>query len=332
MTVEYPWQNAYGLSKLENGNAAALRTNTAYGSNKLTWWGEAHFMTMFQVNVNYTTTSEWSGYKQASNLGIYQGLVEKLVKGEDVTVVFYGDSITYGATASGSTGNYAPYQEPYAILFTKALADLFGYTVDFVDPKLTLPTNSSAINGGTMPTAAVPAQDYVAGTRGTITYVNTAIGGWKSIDGTNLFDTALKPFLEEYACDLFVIGFGMNDGSEDPTTYTKANVKSTVDKVLAITPDADIALVSTMVANNTSVGWYANSIGREQPLLDLAAEYRAAGVDCAVSCMTSTSEAVLTRKDFHDYSGNNINHPNDFFARIYAQTLLQCVIGYENLD
>ena len=67
-------------------------------------------------------------------------------------------------------------------------------------------------------------------------------------------------------------------------------------------------------------------------LLDLAAEYRAAGVDCAVSCMTSTSEAVLTRKDFHDYSGNNINHPNDFFARIYAQTLLQCVIGYENLD
>ena len=124
----------------------------------------------------------------------------------------------------------------------------------------------------------------------------------------------------------------MNDGANNPTTYTKANVKSAVDKLLEITPDADVVLVSTMVANNKSEGWYANSIGREAPLQALASEYRAAGVDCAVSCMTSTSEAVLTRKDFHDYSGNNINHPNDYFARIYAQTLLQCVIGYENMN
>ena len=43
--------------------------------------------------------------------------------------------------------------------------------------------------------------------------------------------------------------------------------------------------------------------------------------------MTSMSLSILTRKDFYDYSGNNINHPNDFFGRVYAQTLLETVVG-----
>ena len=52
---------------------------------------------------------------------------------------------------------------------------------------------------------------------------------------------------------------------------------------------------------------------------------------CDVMEMTSVSKAVLEKKAFHDYSGNNINHPNDFFSRIYAQTLLEVVVGYENI-
>ena len=48
--------------------------------------------------------------------------------------------------------------------------------------------------------------------------------------------------------------------------------------------------------------------------------------------MTSVSQAILKHKDFHDYSGNNINHPNDYFVRVYAQTLLQTVVGYENMN
>ena len=43
------------------------------------------------------------------------------------------------------------------------------------------------------------------------------------------------------------------------------------------------------------------------------------------------SQAILERKEFNDYSGNNINHPNDFFIRVYAQTMLQALLGYENL-
>ena len=63
----------------------------------------------------------------------------------------------------------------------------------------------------------------------------------------------------------------------------------------------------------------------------LAEQYREKGVPCAVTQMTSISLAVLECKEFVDYTGNNINHPNDFFGRIYATSLLQSVIGYENL-
>ena len=50
-----------------------------------------------------------------------------------------------------------------------------------------------------------------------------------------------------------------------------------------------------------------------------------------MACVTSTSKAILEHKEFQDYSGNNINHPNDWFCRVYAQTILQTLIGYENM-
>ena len=57
-----------------------------------------------------------------------------------------------------------------------------------------------------------------------------------------------------------------------------------------------------------------------------------AGKSVAVACVNSVTKAMLETKDFYDFAGNNINHPNDFLHRIYAQTLLQTVIGYENMQ
>jgi hypothetical protein len=39
--------------------------------------------------------------------------------------------------------------------------------------------------------------------------------------------------------------------------------------------------------------------------------------------MTEIHQYLLTKKLFRDMTGNNINHPNDFLARAYAQTLLK---------
>ena len=39
--------------------------------------------------------------------------------------------------------------------------------------------------------------------------------------------------------------------------------------------------------------------------------------------MTAVHESLLQRKRYADMTGNNINHANDYLARVYAQTLLK---------
>ncbi len=313
------------ITRAKYYNSSETMLQTEYDGKKVwTHWGEGQVMTNWQVNVNYTHTAEWEGYAQAAELEIYQNFVKKLQAGEDVTVFFYGDSITYGANASWLNG-YAPFQDSYPILFVKALADLFDYTVHFEASNLTAPNNGMA-------TSKVPTEDYVAGDRGTITYVNTAIGGWTSTDGVTYYDTFIKDKINAHGCDLFIIGFGMNDGGAQPR-QTSQNIEKVVDGVLELKPEANIVLLSTMVPNpNATNGWYGNQDKQEAQLIKLAEEYRADGKACGVACMTSVSLAILEEKEFHDYSGNNINHPNDYFVRVYAQTLLQTVIGYENMN
>lgn len=282
-------------------------------------WGEGQAMTNWQVNVNYTHTSSWEGYTQSSELAVYQNFIKKLQAGENVTVFFYGDSITWGANASWVNG-YDPKQLPYTVLFVQALADLFGYTVHYEAGNL----------AASMPTCNVPS-DYVAGDRGTITYINTAIGGWTSQDGVTNLEKFVKDKINLYGCDLFVVGFGMNDAATALPTFSK-NIQKITDAVLEMKPEAGIVLLATMVPNPDGIGWYGNQARQENVLKKLAESYRTDGTACAVCCMTSVSQAILKHKDFHDYSGNNINHPNDYFVRVYAQTLLQTVVGYENMN
>ena len=38
---------------------------------------------------------------------------------------------------------------------------------------------------------------------------------------------------------------------------------------------------------------------------------------------------ALEKKKYRDMTGNNVNHANDFTARVYAQTVFQTICGYE---
>ena len=285
---------------------------------KRLFWGE-YMIQPYQVNVTYTHKTAWDGYAQVCRRDVYDTFLQKLEAGEDVTVFFCGDSITYGANSSWHV-NESPYLYPYTVLFTHALADLYGYTVHYEDySHLELPVFETATR--------VPVEDYVAGNRGTITYVNTAMGGWSSPNGVEFMQTHLCEPVARHGCDLLVLAFGMNDIIVDPTAY----IRKMMDGVLAIAPAAAVALISTMVPNPTS-NWDNEQRFQEPYLLELAEQLRGEGKQVAVACMTSLSNSILEKKTFNDYTGNNINHPNDFFSRVYAQTLLQTVIGYENMQ
>jgi lysophospholipase L1-like esterase len=288
-------------------------------NGKPMFWGESQ-VKAWQVAVTYNHDAAWEGFVQESQLEIYQNFVKKLVAGEDVTLFFYGDSITWGA-CSTYIENVEPKQGAYAMLFTEALADLFGYKVKYVNTGLS----------ASMPCHPVPTTEYVGGERGTITYVNTAIGGWNSADGVSNFDKFVGEQVEKYGCDLFVLGYGMNDGGFSAGT-TKANAKKIIDKLLEIKPETSVLLVSTMTPHTKS-NWDFDAIKQQEKHLEsLAKQYRKDDKAVAVACVHSVSVAIQEHKTFNDYSGNNINHPNDWFYRVYAQTLLQTVIGYENMD
>lgn len=298
------------------------------GINVPVYWGEGDTMTQYQLIVTYKHSKAWDGFLQETYAKKFEGLIRKLMAGEDVTFIFYGDSITCGSNASWFIGNPTTdwdnpkkvfFQWSYTMLFTQALADMFGYTIHFVDVSYL---------------AAVikkPPEDYVAGTRGTITYINTSVGGWTSEGGLNNFDKHIKPFIEEYGCDLLGVAFGMNDPGVSPTK-TADNIKKIYEKAMALDNDFYALIVSTMLPNNKATnGWFGNQYLQEPELIKLVDQLNRNGVGAGIARVSSVTESMLERVDFRDYTGNNINHPNDFMQRIYAQTCLQAFIGYENM-
>ena len=293
------------------------------GENKNVYWGEGDTMTKWQVCVSYEHNSTWDGFLQECNISQYEKLLDKLIAGEDVTFFFYGDSITCGANSSWYVG-IEPNLGSYPMLFCEAVADLFGYKVRYIDV--------SSLDGGIKKVE----NDYVAGERGTITYINTAVGGWTATDGVRKFKTFVEPYIKEYGCDLFVVAFAGNDACAGILPSTVANnYKKIIFDVVQIDPDAHFMMLSSMVNTPLATnGWWTPS------MLEHETEFLKAsrilnlkeGIPGAVVNMTSMSVSLLDYKDFVDYTGNNINHPNDFLQRVYAQFLLQCFIGYENMQ
>ena len=146
-------------------------------------------------------------------------------------------------------------------------------------------------------------------------------------DGIEKFDTYIKPFVEKYGCDFILLAFGMNDGGNTPETE-KDLQKQLLELVYGLMPDAEVLLLATMVPNNESVnGWYASQHLFEAVFDELADEYTALGKQIAVGRMTTMSLSILETKRFRDYTGNNINHPNDFMSRVYAQVVYATVTG-----
>ena len=315
------------LKVTENSSIKVITSDKYYNhagsiiqmNGKPMFWGESQ-VKAWQVSVTYEHDAAWEGYVQESQLEVYQNFVKKLIAGEDVTVFFYGDSITWGACSTFAEG-VQPKQGAYAMLFTEALADLFGYKVKYINTGLQ----------ASMPCHTVPTTEYVGGDRGTITYVNTAIGGWNSADGVTNFDKFVKQQVEKHGCDLFVIGYGMNDGGFAAAT-TKANIKKMIDGMYELKPEVSVMIVSTMTPH-TGSNWDFDAIKQQERQLEsLAKQLRKDDKAVAVACVHSVSKAIQEHKTFNDYSGNNINHPNDWFYRVYAQTLLQTLIGYENMN
>ena len=317
-----------------NGNNLLTLYN---GQQVYTYCGDETAMTKWQVKVTYNHSDTWNGFKQPSYHETFAKFIQKLKNKEDVKIIFYGDSITFGMSASYTIAKGFPdkhYFEgvetlhPYTMLFTEALADLFGYKVVYQYNGL----------GGTF--GAMP-ETYHPENTPTITYINSAVGGWTMADGVNNFETFITPYAEN--CDLFVLAFGMNDHmpfvapevSAANAAIVNERATAIMNRMHELSPNVSEVIVSTMLVNPNAVllmGVPAIQLQHETAFANGVIPYmQSQGVPIAMSQMGSTSQSILSRKEYKDFSGNNVNHTNDFFTRVYAQTLLQTVIGYENM-
>ena len=106
-------------------------------------------------------------------------------------------------------------------------------------------------------------------------------------------------------------------------------------RMYSISPNVSEVVLSTMLLNPNAVngaGAVALQRGHEATFASGVIPYmQNLNVPIAMCQMTSMTQSILSRKEYKDFTGNNVNHTNDFYTRVYAQTLLQTVIGYENM-
>ena len=114
--------------------------------------------------------------------------------------------------------------------------------------------------------------------------------------------------------DLVILAFGMNHG--EPAADFEAVMRKLRDAVQAACPEADIVLVAPMTGN--PCGFPPERFtGYRDALRNLTA------TNVVLADVTSPWLELLKRKPFSDLSGNNINHPNDFGHRVYADVICQ---------
>ena len=120
--------------------------------------------------------------------------------------------------------------------------------------------------------------------------------------------------------DLVIIGFGMNDGTmKVPADIYREQIRGMMDSVNIEDPGAEFILIAPMLANPASTFDGLQASYRQE--LD---KLTRKGV--VVADLTGVHEELLRHKSYQDMTGNNINHPNDYLARWYAQFICGLLI------
>ncbi len=126
--------------------------------------------------------------------------------------------------------------------------------------------------------------------------------------------------------DLIILAWGMNDSSPwvntSPQSY-RDNLETIIKALRAVYPATEFILVGSMLPNPEAKDFFQEGRINEfnKGLYELESSYK--GV--VVAEITDLHTHVLKRKAYRDMTGNNINHPNDFLARLYAQVLIKTI-------
>ena len=215
-----------------------------------------------------------------------------------IKILFYGDSVTVGCNA-GSIMNFAPYMANWATMTYETLISHYNIS-------------SKA------------------------EYNNLAVGGWNSLDGSTATvsgesSTRFQQVLA-YNPDIMFLGFGLNDINFDPATHI-TNLDTILTAVLNQNPNCIVILVGSYLPH-PEVVWVNQQqlkFPAQYPSLAASLERRYGHHVFFANVMPEHAD-ILTRKRYYDGTSNNVNHPNDFICRLYAQTILYTLCGDYTAD
>ena len=242
---------------------------------------------------------------------------------------FYAGYINVTYTHADSWSGYKPANQASGLPITSdCILNNKAMNVVFFGDSITVGANSSGFYN-IYPYAATWTDQLVAKLKQD--YGCTNISSHKSAVGGSTSGQMLEKLEESvvaYSPDLVFIGFGMNDilvgassSPESVASQYKSNIEAMITKTRTDFPDCEFVLVSPIYAN-TYVFRTEYFDACRDALKELAEKYE--GVVCAD--VTSMHSYLLSFKDYLDLSGNNMCHPNDFMARIYAQVCLETIV------
>ncbi len=146
--------------------------------------------------------------------------------------------------------------------------------------------------------------------------INTSVGGTDSAWGQKHSSERAAV----HRSDLVVIAFGMNDGSGhvDADVFNE-NIAGIIENIRNSKKDTEFILVTPMLANPEACLYGTQDIYN-------ASLKKLAGDGVAVAEVTPIHRYLLSKKAYIDMTGNNVNHPNDYLHRIYAQILYNTLL------
>ena len=193
-------------------------------------------------------------------------------------VVLFGDSISFGANASGQRIT-TPFQPPYGELVCEKLR-----------------------------------RHYEA----SVTLTNKSVGGKDSNWGIETADERVNPLNP----DLAIVAFGMND--RVPGNEFLPKIKKIKNIIAEKNPQCEFIVIATSLPNpilTTEENWFWRY---QYQYKDVLKSMECEGT--AMANITDVQTECLKTKRFIDMTGNNVNHPNDFFHRIYANYIAEMLI------
>lgn len=265
---------------------------------------EGYQIVQMQLSVSYTHAEGlWTGavpeYLGDTTLG---KTLTKLKNKEEINLLVFGDSISTGANSSSILG-IKPNLPTWPQLFADGLSSYYGGKVNLKNTSVGGWTSSNGVGGGI---------GWVAGVQ---------------VNKPGLATQFKTGELKGFAPDVAIIGFGMNDATLGISIDTFCNnIMSMIKTVRQQNPDCEIILLGTMLANPMAKNQSKNQTEYTEYLGKIVKNYENVSV---VDIGAVHQELLDMGKHYTEMSSNNVNHPNDFLARVYAMNLLSTLIDYD---